>query len=181
MNHQPYEDWLFAQDELSPEEGQELAAHLRQCEACKTLSTSWNEIEGLFSEDSIVGPAPGFSQRWKERMLLRKETNHHRQMSLILFLLSSATAILALPLSLQVALIAMSPERLVFDAIRESAYWLVWFGFLGDFTTTFLGSVVETIPVLWLLGSLAVICMLLVVWLILVYRFVPAFRKERSI
>ncbi len=181
MNHQPYEDWLFIQDGLSPEEEKELAAHLHQCEACKTLSTSWTEIEGMFAMEATVEPQPGFSQRWKERLQVSREAAHHRQTSLILFLLSSATAILALPLSLQVALIALSPEDILFDAIREAAHWLAWFGFLGDFATTFLGSVVETVPVLWWLVSFVVICALVVVWLISIYRFVPALRKERSI
>lgn len=179
MNHRPYEDWLFNDDDLSPEEQRELALHLRHCDACKTLSNSWDEVEGLFSAAKLIEPMPGFDRRWKERLLLRKQANHHRQTSLILFFLSSAATILAVPLVLQLALMALSPEDLLFDAIRQAVHWLAWFEFLWGFITGLLGSVARTVPVGWWLIGLLGICTLIGLWLISIGRFVQAPIKER--
>ena len=50
MKHHVFEDWLFNQDPLSPQEQEALREHLSECESCRTLSAAWHNVEVKLKE-----------------------------------------------------------------------------------------------------------------------------------
>jgi len=79
MDHQPYESWLVADEPLLPDEESSLQEHLQSCESCSQLQTSWQEVEGLFGERTIVHPKPGFTERWQIRLSQELYLENERQ------------------------------------------------------------------------------------------------------
>ena len=64
MDHQPFKDWMFAREELSPDQARTLQEHLQACESCRQSESAWSEVELSFRRVPLVMPAPGFTTRW---------------------------------------------------------------------------------------------------------------------
>ena len=180
MNHQPFEDQLFADDALPSDEQQLMKAHLEECLHCRTLAESKREIDRMLDAAMIIEPQSGFAQRWLARMELKRQAAHHRQTATLLFFLSAGAVLLALPLLLHGFLMALAPEDIFFDLIAGTARWLAWFGFLGKTSTSLTENLISRVPTVWLLVFLAAFSALIALWLISIFRFNPELRKERS-
>ncbi|MCL4562227.1 MAG: zf-HC2 domain-containing protein [Chloroflexi bacterium] len=72
MNHSSYEEWLLSGEELDQEQSQALQNHLQSCPDCTNLQKSWSQLEPILSASTQVDPAPGFTQRWKDNLALRR-------------------------------------------------------------------------------------------------------------
>jgi predicted anti-sigma-YlaC factor YlaD len=79
MNHQLFEDWLFSEDPLNPEQAQALQEHLKTCDSCRQLSAAWSEVETLFASTPPAKPAPGFTSRWKTRWQSKLANELHKR------------------------------------------------------------------------------------------------------
>ena len=156
MKHQLYEGWIIARDELSSDQERELHLHLEKCEACKAFAMADLVLERTFSSVQMVEPMPGFTHRWRAMANTKRASAHRRQTSIILGLLSFGTTVLVMPLILQVILVLLSPEDLLFDYAKGAVEWLAWFEFIGEFSMTFINTLISTIPVGWWL-SIAVL------------------------
>lgn len=79
MKHQPYEEWILQDDELSPEQQRSLDEHLSRCEQCASLLRAWRDLESRFTTAKLLAPAPGFSGRWREHLAYRRRRRARRQ------------------------------------------------------------------------------------------------------
>jgi hypothetical protein len=79
MNHQPFEEWLFSEDPLAPEQARALREHLRECEICLSLSRAWDAVEDNLAAAPQAAPVTGFSQRWQEHLEQRRAQDQHRR------------------------------------------------------------------------------------------------------
>jgi hypothetical protein len=90
MNHQPFENWLLSEETLAPEDAQALAEHLETCDHCREFQESWLGVVDLFQEVPELEPAPGFVNRFQERLALEKQVEasaRNRWQSMILLVL----------------------------------------------------------------------------------------------
>jgi len=78
MNHQPFRDWLFTDENLSEAQTQALQNHLSSCESCSQLVSSWKEIETTFRKFPQVEPASGFALRWRVHLAEYQSTQKSR-------------------------------------------------------------------------------------------------------
>ena len=83
MKHQPYESWIFAQEDLELDQAKELQVHLKLCDRCAQLAEALNSVETRFSSQELVSPADGFSSRWRERLDQRKRNSFRLQTSVL--------------------------------------------------------------------------------------------------
>ncbi len=102
MNHIPYEDWLLSEEELDPAQQAELKEHLAGCESCRKLAQAWQSVAVTIQKAPEMAPAPGFTNRWRERLIEEKVKRQRHLTWLILALclggaLASLTG-LAIPL-----------------------------------------------------------------------------------
>jgi hypothetical protein len=68
MNHQPFEEWLLNDKNLTPAETRELDLHLRTCTHCTALSATGLALRSA----NVVAPVTGFTLRFQQRLAAQK-------------------------------------------------------------------------------------------------------------
>ena len=91
MNHRPFEDWLLDDQPLDPTQKRELDAHLRACNACRGVAESNLALRSA----RVVAPAPGFTARFQERLVLARRAQRRRTLLGILFFSLGGLTLLA--------------------------------------------------------------------------------------
>ncbi len=76
MNHRPFEDWLLENQPLTPEQNQELKAHLKTCTSCMALT----EVDLFLRSSHTVTPRAGFTERFQLQMSVEKQLLRKRQL-----------------------------------------------------------------------------------------------------
>ena len=151
MNHQPFEEWLLADEPPAGEQALELHEHLRDCSRCRELEASWTGVHKLFQTSEQIAPTPGFSNRWQTRLHAQQEQafkrRHHRQPWLLFALNFVIAAALLVLLSLQLWRTFHSTEQLLLVKAFFLSIILTIADLSQDFLTAFI-QVVERFPVL---------------------------------
>lgn len=76
MNHQPFEEWLLNDKNLTSIEKRELDLHLRTCIHCTALSATGLALRSA----NVAAPAPGFVMRFQQRLIAQKIAEHRRRL-----------------------------------------------------------------------------------------------------
>jgi len=74
MNHRPFEDWLLADEPLTPQQKRELQAHLQECLDCASLA----EVSLALKSVQAASPAEGFAGRFRVRLEAEKKALRRR-------------------------------------------------------------------------------------------------------
>ena len=110
MKHRPFEDWLLEDQRLDPAQKRELDAHLRACDTCTAIA----EVNLALRSARVVGPAPGFTVRFQERLTLHRKAQRQRT------IIGSTVFVLG-----GLALLAFLAGPTLFSLITSPAGWLV--------------------------------------------------------
>lgn len=97
MNHRFFEERLFSDEPLPPEEQILLEEHIHACERCQALRAGWQEMEVELKLAQWVAPREGFSQRWRERYLRHTALAQQRRALVVLLVTSLLAALFAFP------------------------------------------------------------------------------------
>jgi hypothetical protein len=92
MNHRPFEDWLLDDQPLDPTQKRDLDAHLRTCNVCSAIAESNLALRSA----RVVAPAPGFTARFQERLVLARRAQRRRTLLGTLFFSLGGLTLLAL-------------------------------------------------------------------------------------
>ena len=85
INHQPFEEWLLNDKNLTPAETRELDLHLRTCTNCTALSATGLALRSA----PVASPAAGFTLRFQQRLAARKiAERRHKLWGMIILLVS---------------------------------------------------------------------------------------------
>jgi predicted anti-sigma-YlaC factor YlaD len=153
MNHQPFEDWLLADEPPAGDQVLELREHLRDCPRCQELEASWASVHKLFQTSEQIAPNAGFTTRWQTRLQAQQQQalnrRHHRQPWLFFALnLIIATALLIL-LGVQLWRTFNSPQQLLLVKAFILSLFLTIVNISQDILTASI-EVAERFPVvLW--------------------------------
>jgi len=90
MNHQPFEDWLLNDKNLTSPEKRELDLHLRTCVHCTALSATGLALRSA----NVIAPAAGFTVRFQERLAIQKVAERRRKLWGMMVLLIGGTGLL---------------------------------------------------------------------------------------
>ncbi|MBN2555803.1 MAG: hypothetical protein JXA97_07680 [Anaerolineales bacterium] len=74
MKHQLFEAWIFDEDALGETEQRDLAAHLADCGACRSLFEADRNVVGIVQRAGSLAPAPGFRERFEFRLEEQRRT-----------------------------------------------------------------------------------------------------------
>ncbi len=132
MNHQPYENWILDEPQLSDEEKQELAHHLRDCSECSRLANGWNTVQRTI-QASPMKPAPAdFTGKWSSSLASRKREQEKKQARTLVISLSSgagaillAIAIYFLPDFSLISLVASFISTMLSASNMVSNFWSI--------------------------------------------------------
>jgi hypothetical protein len=91
MNHRPFEDWLLDDQPLNPTQKRELDGHLRVCKVCSAIAESNLALRSA----RVVAPAPGFANRWQERLVATRRAQRRRTLLGTLFFSAGGLLLIA--------------------------------------------------------------------------------------
>lgn len=114
MKHRPFEDWLLDDQPLNPTQKRELDAHLRACKVCSAIAESNLALRSA----RLVAPAPGFTTRWQERLVLARRAQRRRTLLGTLFFSLGGLLLLALLVGPLVASVLGSPAEWIAAMVR---------------------------------------------------------------
>jgi len=75
MVHQPYDSWLLDEVELTPEQKNQLEAHLLTCKECQPVQHAWVSVKKEIKSSPMASPTAGFATRWKTYLQIRNTVN----------------------------------------------------------------------------------------------------------
>lgn len=166
MNHQQFEEWLFADQTLTPQEEAVLQEHLADCESCRLLAASWREVERDLRKAPVEAPVPGFTLRWQVRLEGQQRRLHRRQ-SVVLLGYSIAGVVLLLG-SLVILLWPQlqSPEALLYTWLYQVASLVAYFSFAGVVLSSIFRTATNIVPLVWWILIAGILCELGVLWVV---------------
>jgi len=172
MNHQPFENWLLSDEPLSAEQSQALTEHLRMCETCSRIDTSWNDVHDLFQSTPRLAPLPGFTARWQERRAVQLSNRRQRQSWFFFIVTGSIAAALSMVLGLSVLSLVDQPEQLLIYSVYRLTTLMINLVTLGDLLSTTLRSLAGSVPFVVWIGLSGLASLLSVLWFVLFRQLV---------
>jgi hypothetical protein len=154
MNHQPFEDWLFYEESLTPEENNELKHHLENCDHCRKLQDSWLGVVNLFNDVPEVGPTPNFVSKWQERLIFERQMDmvvrNRWQSMIMLILIGNVLAGLVFLLSTQFFTSFDISVSLILTGINRLVSILTFFNAAQNLFLTLVRTISSIVPpALW--------------------------------
>ena len=160
MNHRPFEDWLLDDQLLDPAQKRELDTHLHTCNVCSAIAESNLALRSA----RVVGPAPGFTARFQERLVLARRAQRRRTLLGTLFFSLGGMLLLALLAGPTLVSLIGSPAEWISAMVRAllfiyttvlavveagSVIFRVLPGFMPPFVWLVLLSSVSGLGLLW--------------------------------
>ncbi len=169
MNHQPYENWIFAESDLSGEQLQELETHLNVCIDCQELRQGLRSTSQLIQAAAMVAPLPGFSQRWQVSLVERRAVHQRHQARMLFLTLVGAAVLLLLLLALHI-LATSTPVQWVIAGFQSTFSLFSTWNKIQDFILELFDFIPPVVPIaLWVLLTSG-ISILTLVWIISLWR-----------
>jgi hypothetical protein len=91
MNHQPFEEWLLNDKNLTSTEKRELDLHLRTCVHCTALSATGLALRSA----NVISPSAGFTVRFQQRLVIQKIAERRRRLWGMLVLIIGGAGLLS--------------------------------------------------------------------------------------
>jgi hypothetical protein len=88
MRHKPYENWILEGTSLTRSESILLSNHLKSCPRCQQLQSIWLASEKHFKNARMQTPQPGFTKRWQNHLIYRREHERSRLVRRNIFIIA---------------------------------------------------------------------------------------------
>jgi len=99
MNHQPYENWILDETQITPQEQDSLKQHVKECPECFQLYHSWNKVHAQIKSTPVKSAPAGFVKRWKTDFASRQKEQERRQARTLLISLASGAGAIMIALA----------------------------------------------------------------------------------
>jgi hypothetical protein len=176
MNHQQYEEWLFVyyddaamqrpDERLTPEQGAELGAHLKECADCRQLAQAWQAVDAHLRQAPSLEPAPGFTQRWQARLQADRQQVLRRQTAVVLGFSAAGAALLLASLALLLFPIIQTPKALVWAGVYRLITLFSYLQLAQDVVLPFFQAAAGAVPLTWWIIIAGVLTQLGVLWFV---------------
>jgi hypothetical protein len=174
-NHPPFSEWLLSGEPLTPEQKHNLHDHVQSCPACSQLQSSLFDVRHQFKTSGQAAPAPGFTDRWRER-LVEQRLKRQRRSAWILFFFAAVMAVGLLGvISWQVLEVMTSPISILSAMVY---FWTVTLVTVDGFKSMLwsFGQLVPSISTMGILLFFGFFSLMSALWLV-TYRQLTTMRR----
>ncbi|HWQ04576.1 MAG TPA: zf-HC2 domain-containing protein [Longilinea sp.] len=169
MNHQPFNSWLFEDNELDAAQLVELKQHLQVCPECQRESHAWANVKHMLTSSETAQPRPEFAARWQASLTARRARQERRQVRITLMALAGAALLVLLGLVIYF-FSTSSLANLFASVIGTSTQVAVGFVNIAEFVESLLRFLPTALSTgIWLLLA-GWICLLCIAWVYSVWR-----------
>jgi len=167
MNHQIYQDWLFADpEELSLSQAQSLQEHLNTCEQCRSLSDAFFSLEAVLDADEMALPDPGFALRWQARLEASQRGIYRRQIAATFGMIVLCLAVL-IGLMLTILLPWLkSPSLLFYTWVYQAFSFYTFADALRNLASPLLNFSTSALSLMGIIYGFGFLCELAVLWVV---------------
>ena len=149
MKHKQYEHWILDEESvLTEDQKKELAGHLSQCSACRSLQAGWASSKKLLEKAPLMQPASDFTSRWEktlERKMRAEKVLRYRLTWFAILLLSTIGILSYFLISGRFSLLLANSfntlSRLIFGitvGLSDFGYWIRSLPMLVPISTGFI-------------------------------------------
>jgi hypothetical protein len=169
MSHQPYDNWIFGQEELTVDQKQELHKHILECTNCNQVYQAWRAAEYQMRAAPLVAPPSGFTHRFQANLEERQKVQKMFQARRFLLLLSVANLV-SLVSFIGYILLSGSPAYWLASSLNAFTGLLVWWSGLQQVVVNLVHALPLFVPVaLWVIAS-STLAILAMVWVTALWR-----------
>ena len=171
MNHQPYMEWLFVDDEsgesvLTPLQNTQLQDHLQDCELCRSLSDAWQQAGAHLQEQVMVEPEPGFTSRWEVRLEVERRRALWRQTGVVLAFSVGGAIVVFVTLAILTWPWLRSPSVLLWTWLYHIYTLYSYTTLAQDFLVSLFRAATGAIPITWWIVLVGLLSELGVLWIV---------------
>jgi len=167
MNHQPFEDWLLNDKNLTPAEKRELDLHLRTCSYCTALTETGLALRSV----PVVPPVAGFTLRFQQRLAAQKIAERRRKLWGMIVLLAGGVGLLGWFVAPYLFAFLSAPVEWVTAGIGYFLFIITSLQALTEVITVLLRMATDFIPpYMWMVFASAMAGLGLL-WTISLWRF----------
>jgi hypothetical protein len=167
MNHQPFEEWLLNDKNLTPAETRELDLHLRTCTHCTALSATGLALRSA----PVVAPAAGFALRFQQRLAAQKIAERRRKLWGTIILLVSGVGLLGWLLAPFLLAFSAAPVEWVTAGIGYLLFIFTSLYALTEVITVLLRMATDFIPPYAWMVLTSTLAGLSLLWTISIWQF----------
>lgn len=169
MSHEPYEQWIYDDEDLTQEQEQAMQAHLNGCSDCQQIDQTWKDVRKQMRSLPMASPQAGFSQRWHASLAERRQIQEKIQIRRFLIILFSSSAAILVLLAGMI-LISSTPIDWIAAGIKSLFTVL----FAATTTTQEVLSWLSVLPasiplIVWIVGTSS-LAILSVTWMYFMWR-----------
>jgi hypothetical protein len=167
MNHQPFEEWLLLDKNLTPAETRELDLHLRTCSHCTALSATGLALRSA----PVVAPAAGFALRFQQRLAAQKIAERRRKLWGMIVLLVSGVGLIGWLTAPYLFAFFSAPVEWITAAIGYFLFVVTSLQALTEVVTVLLRMATDFIPPYVWMVLLSALAGLGLLWTISIWQF----------
>ena len=167
MNHQPFEDWLLNDKNLTSTEKRELDLHLRTCVHCTALSATGLALRSA----NVIAPAAGFTLRFQQRLVAQKIAERRRKLWGILVLIVGGAGLLSWFAAPYIYAFISSPAEWITTAIGYFLFVITSLQALTHAMTVLVRILPDFIPPYMWMVIISALAGFGLLWTISIWRF----------
>ena len=167
MKHQPFEEWLFNETPMTPEQKRELDLHVRSCAYCSALLETGMVLHSV----KMAAPAEGFTARFQTRLAERKLADHRRRVwGTILFLIGGFSFLLWLA-GPSIVTFLSSPETWIVSLVEWGIFLITTLQALSQAGSVMLRVLPDFVPPFAWMIVISAFAGISLLWLVSIWRF----------
>ncbi len=169
MNHQPFETWIFAQEDLNEADRLALQQHLEACQACRSLQEKWESLHEELQAPAMLAPRAGFTRRWKAGLAEKRLREQRRQAWKVFLTFSGATTAVVLVM-IAYALLTSTPAEWVQAAMRTVTETVGTYSAVRELTTAWMNLTPLGLNIVIWIALGVTFCILAFIWVYAIWR-----------
>lgn len=169
IEHGQFEEWIWSEEELDPEQSAGLQEHLSACEECRELKASWENFHDRLMAAQVVPAPPNFSGRWNFDLAERKVLARNIQVRRMA-LYSSVSVVLSFLAAIGLTFYISSPVDLIIGIVESASGLITLTNQLRSIFTSLIQVIPPIIPAVYWLVITSIFCLLASLWIISIWR-----------